>query len=127
MPLNLKFAPLRRLKTYTGAQGYVYQYYYVGKRAALPDDPEAPATEFIFDVTSDRKLTFAVSVFLPNTTRDAWSSAHGRPLNDAEQYGAVKLRLFRAFDEIEDMKAAGRRLTIDAASLEAALTTLGVE
>jgi len=125
--LNLKFAPLRRLKTYTGAQGYVYQYYYVGKRAALPDDPEAPATEFIFDVTSDRKLTFAVSVFLPNTTRDAWSSAHGRPLNDAEQYGAVKLRLFRAFDEIEDMKAAGRRLTIDAASLEAALTTLGVE
>jgi hypothetical protein len=119
--------PLRRLKTYTGAQGYVCQYYYVGKRAALPDDPESPATEFIFDVTSDRKLTYAVSIFLPDTTRDAWTKAHGRALNDAEQYGAVKLRLFRAFDEIEDMKAAGRRLTIDAGSLEAALATLGVE
>jgi hypothetical protein len=56
---------VRRLKTYTGAQGYVYQYYFVGKRPALADDPEAPATEFIFDVTSDRKLTFAVSIFSP--------------------------------------------------------------
>jgi hypothetical protein len=119
--------PLRRLKTFTGAQGYVYQYYYVGKRPALADDPEAPATEFIFDVTSDRKLTYAVSIFLPDTTLDNWSKAHGRPLNDAEQYAAVKLRLFRAFDEIEDMKAHGRRLTIDKDSLEAALTTLGVE
>jgi hypothetical protein len=119
--------PLRRLKTYTGSQGYVYQYYYVGKRPALADDPEAPATEFIFDVTSDRKLTYAVSIFLPDTTRDAWSATHGRPLTDAEQYGAVKLRLFRAFDEIEDVKTHGRRLTIDPASLEEALTTLGVE
>ena len=65
--------PIRRLKTYTGAQGYVYQYYFVGKRAALADDPEAPATEFVFDVTSDRKLTYAVSVFLPEAARDAWS------------------------------------------------------
>jgi hypothetical protein len=119
--------PLRRLKTYTGAQGYVYQYYFVGKRAALADDPLAPATEFIFDVTSDRKLTYAVSVFLPEATRAAWSQAHGRPLNDAEQYAAVKLRLFKAFDEVEDVKAHGRRLTIDTALLEEALASLGVE
>jgi hypothetical protein len=119
--------PVRRVKTYTGAQGYVYQYYFVGKRPALPDDPEAPATEFVFDVTSDRKLTYAVSVFLPDSTRAAWSQAHARPLSDAEQYAAVKLRLFRAFDELEDVKAHGRRLSIDATSLEEALATLGVE
>jgi hypothetical protein len=118
---------VRRLKTYTGAQGYVYQYYFVGKRSALPDDPEAPASEFIFDVTSDRKLTYAVSVFLPDGPRAAWSTNHGRPLNDAEQYAAVKLRLFRAFDELEDVKAQGRRLSIDASLLEEALSSLGVE
>ena len=56
---------VRRLKTYAGAQGYVYQYYFVGERAALADDAEASATEFVFDVTSDRKITYAVSVFLP--------------------------------------------------------------
>jgi len=118
---------VRRLKTYTGAQGYVYQYYFVGKRVALSDDPESPATEFIFDVTSDRKLTYSVSVFLPDATRAAWAAAHGRPLSDAEQYAAVKLRLFRAFDELEDVKARGRRLSIDEALLEEALSSLGVE
>lgn len=119
--------PVRRVKTYTGAQGYVYQYYFVGKRPALPDDPEVPAIEFIFDVTSDRKLTYSVSVFLPDSARAAWSQAHGRPLNDAEQYAAAKLRLFRAFDEIEDVKTHGRRLSIDSALLEEALTSLGIE
>jgi hypothetical protein len=118
---------VRRLKTYTGAQGYVYQYYFVGKRTALADDPEAPATEFIFDVTSDRKLTYAVSIFLADTARDEWGQAHGRSLNDAEQYAAVKLRLFRAFDELEDVKKDGRRLRIDGALLEEALASLGVE
>ena len=119
--------PVRRIKTYAGAQGYVYQYYFVGKRPALGDDPEAPATEFVFDVTSDRKLTYSVSVFLPQGAVDAWRQAHGRPLNDAEQYAAAKLRLFRAFDELEDVKTHGRRLTIDSAGLEEALASLGVE
>ena len=119
--------PVRRVKTYTGAQGYVYQYYFVGQRPALPDDPEAPATEFIFDVTSDRKLTYAVSVFLPEKVVSAWAAKHGRPLNEAEKYAAAKLRLFRAFDEIEDMKTCGRRLTIDLGLLEEALASLGVE
>ena len=119
--------PVRRVKTYTGSQGYVYQYYFVGKRPALPDDAEAPATEFVFDVTSDRKLTYAVSVFVPESVRAAWGQKHGRPLNEAEQYAAAKMRLFRAFDEIADVKACGRRLTIDTTILEEALSSLGVE
>lgn len=118
---------VRRLKTYAGSQGYVYQYYFVGERPALADDPEAPATEFVFDVTSDRKLTYAVSVFLPQTSIASWNAAHGRPLTDAEEYAAAKLRLFRAFDELEDVKTHGRRLVVDAASLEEALTSLGVD
>jgi hypothetical protein len=99
----------------------------VGKRAALADDPEVPATEFVFDITSDRKLTYAVSVFLPEQSVRVWTTAHGRPLTDAEQYAAAKLRLFRAFDELEDMKARGRRLVIDAELLEEALASLGVD
>jgi hypothetical protein len=118
---------VRRLKTYTGSQGYVYQYYFVGKRQALPDDPEAPAWEFIFDVTSDRKVTFSVSVFLAEGPLAAWSQSHGRALNDAEQYAAVKMRLFRAFDELEDLKTHGRRLTIDGAMLGEVLSGLGVD
>ena len=118
---------VRRLKTYAGAQGYVYQYYFVGQRAALADDPEAPATEFVFDVTSDRKLTYAVSVFLPEGAVAAWQKDHGRPLSDTEKYAAAKLRLFRAFDELEDVKTHGRRLVIDAKVLEEVLAGLGLE
>src|SRR6201997_2362460 len=108
---------VRRLKTYTGAQGYVYQYYFVGKRVALADDPESPATEFVFDVTSDRKMTYAVSVFLAEKSLIQWATSHGRKLTEAEQYAAAKLRLFHAFDELEDMMAKGRRLVIDSAGL----------
>jgi hypothetical protein len=127
---NVAMSPdktIRRLKTYAGTQGYVYQYYFVGQRPALANDPEAPATEFVFDVTSDRKLTFAVSVFLLEKAATAWTATHGRPLTDAEQYAAAKLRLFRAFDELADVKTDGRRLVIDVALLEEALASLGVE
>jgi hypothetical protein len=126
MTSNPRPATVRRMKTYTGGQGYVYQYYFVGKRAALADSGEAPATEYIFDVSSDRKLTFAVSVFLRDDALRGWNSAHGRPLTEAEQYGAAKMRLFQAFDEIENMLSAGRRLPIDGGALERLLAALGV-
>jgi hypothetical protein len=127
---NLNMHPertIRRLKTYASTQGYVYQYYFVGQRPALADDPEAPAVEFIFDVTSDRKLTYAVSIFLPEKALHVWAAAHGRSLTDAEQYAAAKLRLFRAFDELDDMKANGRRLVIPADVLEEAMANLRVD
>jgi hypothetical protein len=114
---------IRRLKTYTGSQGYVYQYYFVGQRPT----PAADAAEYIFDVTDDRKTTYAVTVLLAKQVVAAWAQAHGRPLADSEQYAAVKLRLFRAFDELENMRATGRRLEIDLPSLEESLATLGVE
>ena len=116
---------LRRMKTYTGGQGYVYQYYFVGQRPT--SSAGEPVTEYIFDVTSDRKTTYSVSVFLPQQAVQGWAAQHGRNLTDAEQYGAVKLRLFRGFDEIEDLQSHGRRLTVDPSTLEQVLTELGVD
>jgi hypothetical protein len=118
---------VRRMKTYTGETGYVYQYYFVGKRAALPDAPEAPAMEFIFDVTPDRKTTFAVSVFLKAEAVAGWSAAHARPMAETEQYAAAKMRLFRGFDQIEQLRDQGRSLVIEAADIEELLAPLGLE
>jgi hypothetical protein len=118
---------VRRMKTYTGATGYVYQYYFVGKRDAIPGDPAAPATEFIFDVTADRKLMFAASIFMKPEALSAWQAAHGRALTDAEQYGAAKMRLFQGFDEIENFLEQGRRLVVDAANIEQLLEPLNLE
>ncbi len=119
--------PLRRMKTYTGAAGYVYQYYFVGKRTALADAPEAPATEFIFDVSADRKTTYAISVFVTQAALAGWSRLHGRSLTEAEQYAAAKMRLFQAFDDIESLPASPRRFSMDASSLESLLAPLGLE
>jgi hypothetical protein len=118
---------IRRMKTYTGGQGYVYQYYFVGKRAAMSNPQKGAATEYVFDVTSDRKTTFAVSAFLTEEATRKWTSRHARTLTEAEQYGAVKMRLFQAFDEIENMLADGRQLFVNAETLEQVLAILGVE
>lgn len=118
---------VRRLKTYTAETGFVYQYYFVGKRQALAHDPAAPATEFVFDVTSDRKQTFAVSIFLRDEAVAAWQAHHSRNLVEAEQYAATKVRLFRAFNEIDDLLGQGRRLIISAEELEELLAELGVD
>ncbi|MGC2153110.1 MAG: hypothetical protein WA618_13765, partial [Terriglobales bacterium] len=115
---------IRRLKTYAGSHGYVYQYYFVGQRPA-PGPPQS--IEYIYDVTSDRKLTYSVSILLPRSIVNTWVESHSRPLSDSEQYAAVKLRLFRAFDEIEDMQTKGRKLEVDLEFLGEALASLGVE
>ena len=114
---------LRRMKTYTAETGYVYQYYFVGKREAM--EAGAPAIEFIFDASSDRKVTFAVSVLLPRAALQSWAAAHGRQLTDSEQYAAAKLRLLRGFDEVDNMLQDGRRLALDSVSLEDLLAPLG--
>jgi hypothetical protein len=117
----------RRMKTYTAESGYVYQYYFVGKREALPQTPEAPATEFVFDVTPDRKTMYAVSVFLKPDALAAWAAAHKRVLTDTEQYAAAKMRLLRGFDEIEDIRTHDRHLIVDAGNIEDLLANLKLE
>jgi hypothetical protein len=118
---------VRRLKTYTAQTGYVYEYYFVGKRTALADDPLAPAVEYIFDISSDRKTTCAVSVFLSPQVLETYNTSHGRSLSEPEQYAAVKMRLLQALDDIADMPQHGRRLTLDADALAALLESVGID
>ena len=117
--------PVRRLKTYTAETGSVYQYYFVGQRRALPG--QAPGIEYIFDVSSGRKVTFAVSVFLHDRAVESWAATHGRPLGEAERYAAAKMRLLRGFDECPDLVAAGRSLLLDGELLDRLLAELGVD
>lgn len=118
---------VRRVKTYTAQTGYVYEYYFVGSRAALADDPFAPSTEFVFDVSPDRKSFFAVSIFLPSRALAGYAEEHGRSLSDPEQYAAAKLRLLQAFDELSNMLQYGRRLLLDAQSLATLLESVGID
>src|SRR4051812_3704166 len=111
------------MKTYTAETGLVYQYYFVGKRRAL----DGAASEFIFDVSSDRKMRFSVSVLLEDVALSEWRNSHGRALVDAEVYAAAKMQLHRSFDEKEDLFTEGRQLKVDAGALETFLASLGIE
>jgi hypothetical protein len=116
-----------QLKTYAAQTGLVYQYYFVGQRPALDSVPEPPSTEYIFDVTSDRKTTFAVSIFLSQQALDHWSTMRGRALTEPERYAGVKLRLLQGLDEIPDMLHHGRRLELEGETLLELLDSIGVD
>jgi hypothetical protein len=105
----------------------VYQYYFVGKRDAFPDAPEAPATEYVFDVSPDRKLTYAISVFLRADALEAWADTHGRSLTEAEQYAAVKLRFFEGLDAVSDVATSDRRFLIGPENLDSLLQVLSLD
>jgi hypothetical protein len=117
----------RRRKNYAAQTGYGYDYYFVGQRAALAGAPAGAVTEFVFDVSADRKTTYAVSVFLCAEALESWAARHGRSLAAAEQYAAAKLRLLAGLDEIESLAAHSRQLLIDATMIEELLGPLGLE
>ena len=115
---------LRRVKTYTAQTGYVYEYYFVGQREAK--SAGTPATEYIFDVISDRRARYSVSVVVQEDAPQGWARTHGRNLSGPEIYAAAKLRLQQGFDEIGDMLAEGRLLTVEAGNIEELLAPLGL-
>ncbi len=111
---------VRRLKSYTGQTGYVYQYYFVGKRASMEGPP---ATEYVFDVSSDRQSYFAMSIFMQGSALRAWAQVHGRELSEPEQYAAAKMALFQAFDEVSDL-ASVRRFVVTPEIIESLVEAL---
>lgn len=112
---------VRRIKTHVAQTGFVYQYYFVGKRAALDG---TQANEYVFDVTCDRKTTFAVSVFVGQDALETWAGRHGRQLSETEQYASAKLCLQQGFDTFDDMLGGGRLLLVDSTNIEELLEPL---
>ena len=70
-----------QLKTYSADTGYVYQYYFVGQRAALADDPEAPSTEYVFDVIAGPQEDFR-GQHLPSSIGRGSLGGHAGPESD---------------------------------------------
>src|SRR5438105_8981319 len=84
---------VRRLKTYSSENGYVYQYAYEGQR------PHASGTEFVFTISADRKNWHDLSVIVSAEAVRSWEGAHARRLNSTDWYAIAKMALFAALDE----------------------------
>ena len=125
-PQPLTGAPdVRRQKTYSGQSGYVYQYYYEGHRPY--ERKREKGTEFVFEVSADRKKSAPVAVLVSAAAIDDWEGRHGRTLNGSERYAIAKMALFQAFDERPDPAALTADVCVRAADVEDILIRLGIE
>jgi hypothetical protein len=119
---------VRRIKTYSAADGYVYQYYfYEGNRASRGG---SHGGEFTYIVSADRQANFAFRIFVKQAALDAWGAQNGRPLTSSEEYAVAKMRLFQAFDEgaVKAPPSGGQpeEVFVDEANLEDLLGQLGI-
>jgi hypothetical protein len=119
---------VRRVKSYSAANGYVYQYCFYEVNRIVEDG--RPAGEFIYAVSADRKSMFGLRILVFQSALQAWALANGRPLTSSEEYAVAKIRLFRGFDEGEVPPSAESvaplSLAVDESNLEAMLETLNI-
>jgi hypothetical protein len=116
---------VRRVKTYSSTEsGYVYQYYFYEVQKARRGIVEG--TEYVYMVSRDRKKVFPVRVFLRRDAAEKWSAKTGRALSGTEEYAVAKLRLFDAFDELDDLEGRPADLEVDETKLNSLLGRLDI-
>ena len=119
---------LRRVKSYSAANGYVYQYYFYEVNRLEYDG--SLAGEFIYAVSADRKTVFPLSILVLQKALKSWAETNGRSLTSSEEYAIAKMRLFQAFDEGDVPVTAGAaeqvRLIVDESNLETLLAQLHI-
>jgi hypothetical protein len=119
---------VRRVKSYSAADGHVYQYYFFeGDRAQRNG---TPGGEFTYVVSADRKSAFTFKIFVRQSALDPWAKVNGRPLSSSEEYAVAKMRLFQAFDD-GSVKPAPEgqqpgEVVVDESNLEEMLGRLGI-
>lgn len=106
------------MKTYSAQSGYVYRYFYEGRR------PLRSGAEYVFSVSADRARWRPARVLLGAAAIAGWQSRHARELSSTECYAIAKMALFQAFDE----RSAPARMTgevlVREADVEAIAATL---
>jgi hypothetical protein len=119
---------VRRVKSYSAANGYVYQYcFYEGNRTTYEG---TPAGEFTYAVSADRQTTFPLRIIVRQSALIAWAKANGRPLTSSEEYAVAKMRLLQGFDEgsVPLTAAAAQQihLLVDESNLDTLLEQLNI-
>jgi hypothetical protein len=119
---------VRRVKSYSAADGYVYQYYFYEGNCAQRRG--YPGGEFTYVISADRRSAFPFKIFVMQSALDAWAKQNGRPLSSSEEYAVAKIRLFQAFDEGSVQSPADgqppREVIVDESNLEEMLGRLGI-
>jgi hypothetical protein len=116
--------PVRRLKVYTAQSGFVYEYYYMGHREF--ESGGDSGTEFVFNISPDRKNWRPTPVLMSEEAVRTWQSAHERELSSTERYAIAKVALFQAFDERDDPASMQSEIRVRNADIDAIIENLGL-
>jgi hypothetical protein len=112
-----------RVKSYSAATGFVYQYYFYEVEKAKRGS--AAGTEYVYMTSVDRKHVFPVKIFVVKDALEKWTARTGRQFTGTEEYAVAKMRLFQAFDEVEGLASAKNPdLLVDESNLDALLSQL---
>jgi hypothetical protein len=111
-----------RVKSYSSATGYVYQYYFY--EVERIQRGSTLGTEYVYMVSANRQHAFPVRIFILEDALKKWSAHTGQQLTGTEQYAIAKMRLFQAFDEIEGLAAPAPSLFVDDSNLATLLSRL---
>ena len=114
---------VRRQKSYSAQSGYVYQYHYEGHRPLAA----GKGTEYVFEVSADRKTSEPVSVHVRDEALETWERESGRNLSPTERYAIAKMALFQAFDERETPNALREPVSLGADRVKAFLSALDID
>ncbi len=114
----------RRYKSYPAETGVSYQYFFDSQRRVNRPEGQGPGTDFAFVITADQHPPFTLRIFVSERAVSAWRDAHQTPLTANEQYAAAKMRLFRAFDELEHLNRHHLSLIVDETNVEDLLQPL---
>jgi len=119
---------VRRVKSYSASDGFVYQYYFFeGNRAQREG---SLGGEFTYVVSIDRQSAFPFKIFVHQSALDRWAAQNGRSLSSSEEYAVAKMRLFSAFDEgaVKDSPQGEppHEVVVNEANLEELLGQLGI-
>jgi hypothetical protein len=118
----------RRVKSYSAANGCVYQYYFYEVNRVQYE--WNAAVEFVYAISVDRSNAFPVHILVFETVLAAWAKANGRALTSSEEYAVAKMRLLLALDEgaVSHNATAGRSeiFFVDGSNLELFLQQLNI-
>ena len=114
----------RRYKSYAAETGVVYRYFFESRRSIVRPAGLGPGSDYVFVLTADQGPPFALRVFVSQRAITAWRAAHARELDPSEQYALAKMRLFRAFDELENLREESLNLVVDDINVEGLLASL---
>lgn len=115
-----------RYKFYAAETGTAYQYFFAHSRRVNRPEGQGAGADYVFVVTPDQRPPFILRVFIAQRALAFWREGHGRDLDTNEMYALAKVRLFRAFDEIEALRDDWLSVLVDEDNVTELLESLNL-